>query len=173
METISRFLSHLSKYEWLNDIIPGTSFVILSRLLSLPIIPTQNWFERFIVFFVVGAVLSRIGALVVEPIIKGLGLVRFAPYDQYLDYRSANEADASMLVSILNFYRTMTAHWISLLVLKMAYCLPTCEHVRCLSFSWLDIFLFLLACLFAIAFINQVGFIKGRIKKYLKDNEKE
>lgn len=171
MEAITSFLARLGKYDWLNEVIPGAAFVVLCRTLELPMVHTDNWFETVIEYFIAGAIISRIGAVFIEPMLKGIGLVKFAPYEQYLDYRKANEKDADMLMSMLNFNRSMISLWCLTLGFKLVCSLPICGHVRCLHFTWGDVVLVVLALLFVFAYVRRVGFIKGRISAYMKHKE--
>lgn len=168
MESIINFLTRLSKYDWLNEMIPGAAFFMLCRTLDLPMVRADNWFEIIVEYFIAGAVISRIGATIIEPALKGVGLVKFAPYEQYLDYRKANEQDADVLMAMLNFNRTMISLWCVTLGLKLFFALPTCGHIRCLHFSWYDVALAALALLFIVAYVRQVGFVKGRVSAYIK-----
>lgn len=168
MESITNFLARLSKYDWLNEVIPGVAFAVLCRTLDLPMVHTDNLFETIVKYIIAGTIISRIGAVFIEPTLKGIGLVKFAPYEQYLDYRKANEQDADMLMARLNFNRTMISLWFVTLGLKLFCSLPTCGHVRCLQFSWSDVVLVVLAVLFIVAYVRQVGFVRGRISAYIK-----
>lgn len=171
MEAITSFLARLGKYDWLNEVIPGAAFVVLCRTLGLPMVHVDNWFETVVAYFIIGAIISRIGAVLIEPTLKGIGLVKFAPYEQYLDYRKANEKDADMLMERLNFNRTMISFWCIIFGFKLVCSLPICSHVRCLHFSWGDVVLAALALLFVVAYVRQVEFIKGRISAYIKNKE--
>lgn len=173
MQTITNFLARLSKYDWLNEVIPGAAFVVVCRTLDLPMVRADNLFETIVEYFIAGAIISRIGAALIEPMLKGVGLVKFAPYEQYLDYRKANEQDADMLMARLNFNRTMISLWCVTLGLKLFFSLPTCGHVRCLHFSWRDVILVALALLFIVAYVRQVKFINGRISAYIKNKEQD
>lgn len=168
LDGITNFLAKLTKYEWLNVLIPGGVAVVLCRVLSLPAFTAENWFERIVVYFIWGEIVSRIGAVIIEPMMKSCGMVRFAKYADYIAYSSKNKDEANHLLGNANLCRTMIALGLVLFFIRIYYMLPVCGHVRCLTFVLKDIALLGWSMLFMAAYCRQVKFIVGRVEEFKK-----
>ena len=169
MEWINGFLARLTKYEWLNRLLPGVFFVLLGKALKCPMLSPDNWVESLGVYILWGEVSSRVGALVVEPLLKAARVVRFADYSDYQDYQKANKEYCDMLLTNVNFARTLCALGLLLLVVRLFVLLPSCRHFVCETFGWRDIALYVWTTLFLFAYCWQVNFFVERIDKFKKD----
>jgi len=99
-------IDKLSSYNIFNNLLPGTLFAgIGSQISSYSLVETNLLIAPFLYYFY-GLVISRIGSLVVEPLLKKLGFLKFAGYE---DYVAASKQDASLdrLSEVNNMYRTL------------------------------------------------------------------
>ncbi len=169
MEWINSFLSKVTKYEWLNRLLPGVFFVLMARALKCPMFSPENWIESLGEYILWGEFSSRVGALVIEPLLRFANVVKFAEYDDYQDYQRNNKEYSDMLMSNANFARTLCALGIILLVMRVVVLLPNCGHVPCIAFGWKDLAIIAWVILFLFAYCRQVNFLVKRIDKFKKD----
>ena len=166
MEWINSFLARLTKYEWLNRLLPGVFFVVLSKELKCPMLSPENWVESLGVYILWGELASRVGALVVEPLLRLARVVRFAEYPDYQDYQKANKEYCDMLLTNANFARTLCALGLLLLAMRLIVLLPSCGHFACVAFGWRDVAVLVWVVLFLFAYCRQVNFLVERIEKF-------
>ena len=77
---MKEFLDKLAPYHFFNYLLPGTLFVILAEKVA-----NYNMYQPDIIFglllyYFIGLVISRIGSLIVEPILRKVGFVAFTEY---------------------------------------------------------------------------------------------
>lgn len=103
MESI---LEKLSSYNIFNYLFPGVIFcVIADRYLSIPLLQ-ESIVDGLFFYYFVGLVISRFGSIAIEPILKKLGVIKFADYSDFL--RAAKEDQKIELLSESNnMYRTV------------------------------------------------------------------
>lgn len=101
-------LDKLSSYNIFNYLLPGVLFAaFVDGLTSLQLIQKDLVVGVFVYYFL-GSTVSRIGSLMIEPILKRVGFVTFAPYDEFV---RASKADPKLdvLSEANNMYRTLIA----------------------------------------------------------------
>lgn len=99
-------LDKLSSYNIFNYLLPGVLFaVFLDALTSFHILQKDIVAGVFVYYFA-GSVVSRIGSLTIEPLLRKWGIVKFAPYE---DFVKASKTDPKMeiLSEANNMYRTI------------------------------------------------------------------
>lgn len=95
MEILKLLIDKLSQYNFLTNILPGTVLcIILKYLVGYDLIPDDSY-QAGIVFYFVGMVNSRVGSLVIEPLLKAISWVKFAPYPEFL---KAEKEDAKLTI---------------------------------------------------------------------------
>lgn len=118
METKMKvLLDKLSSYNIFNYLFPGILFSILAdKLTSYTIIQPDLILGVFLYYFI-GLLVSRVGSLLVEPVLKKIGFIKFAPYQ---DFVSASKKDnkLELLSEANNMYRTFVSLFLCLLLLK-------------------------------------------------------
>src|SRR5581483_4518955 len=77
-------LDKLSSYNLFNYLLPGTLFVAVAQRISDLEFEQDNIVIELFVYYFVGLVISRIGSLIVEPIMKATKFVTFAPYKDFV-----------------------------------------------------------------------------------------
>jgi hypothetical protein len=162
---MKELLDKLTSYNLFNYLLPGVLFVILAqRLTKYTFTQSDLIIEAFTCYFI-GMVISRLGSLFIEPILKWCKFVRFADYK---DFVGASKADPKIeiLSEANNSYRTLSALFVTLLILK-AY-----EQTEQL-FPWISAYrmvalLLLLLLMFLFAYRKQTAYIVKRIEANLK-----
>lgn len=163
--SVKEFLDKLTSYNLFNYLLPGVIFVALAQKLTPYSFIQSDLVIAAFTYYFIGMVISRLGSLFIEPLLKKIKFIKFAIYK---DFVAASKLDSKIeiLSEANNTYRTMTALFAALLVLK-AY--GWAEK----SFSWIsgDSFVILLALLFLMflfAYRKQTVYIVKRIDANLK-----
>lgn len=105
---MKELLDKLSSYNIFNYLFPGIlAAVFVSKATSFRLL-SDNVFAAPFLYYLYGLVVSRIGSLVLEPLLKRLGLVRFVPYAAYA---AATRVDPMIetLSEQNNTYRTLAS----------------------------------------------------------------
>ncbi len=110
---MKELLEKLSSYNLFNYLLPGVLFaVIIDELTPLRVIQKDIVIGVFVYYFL-GSIISRIGSLLVEPTLRRIKFLKFAPYE---DFVNASKVDAKLevLSEANNMYRTICALFISI-----------------------------------------------------------
>lgn len=163
---MSEFLDKLTSYNLFNYLLPGVVFSVLSdSLLSTSLIQDDVFVGVFLYYFI-GLVLSRVGSVVIEPLLKVLRFIRFEDYPSYLNAETMDKKIA-VLQEASNTYRTLLAGFVVLSIGVLIE--PYFKYdLHSLEERWRFIPV-LLMILFAFGFRKQTQFIVKRIQK-VRDN---
>ena len=109
-------LEKLSSYNIFNYLFPGILVAVLSTAVSSFDLLADDIVVGVFLYYFYGLVVSRIGSLVLEPIMKRIRVVRFAPY---ADFVAASRIDEKidMLSEQNNVYRTLASAFLCLTLL--------------------------------------------------------
>jgi len=158
---MKELLDKLSSYNLFNYLLPGTIFVAAAQRISEHRFKQDNLVVELFLYYFIGLVVSRIGSLLVAPILQKTKFVTFAPYKDYIR-ASAKDAKIETLSEQNNMYRTLCALFVALLGLKLLDFL-----IWYLSISRSVLAVFISAALFvmfALAYRKQTGFVKKRVE---------
>lgn len=110
-------LDKLSSYNLFNYLLPGTLFAAIAERISPHKFTHDSIIVSLFIFYFIGLVISRIGSLVIEPLLKGTKFVKFA---EYKDFIAACRKDdkIELLSEQNNMYRTLAALFLALPVYK-------------------------------------------------------
>jgi len=154
-------LDKLSSYNIFNYLLPGIVFVILADALTNFYFVQQDIIHGVFLYYFIGLIISRIGSIAIEPILKWIRFIHFSPY---VDFVSASKKDKSLevLSEANNMYRTFCSLFVSLILLKVY------EHLS-ISFPimarWAAEFLIVgLLTLFFFSYRKQTQYITRRIQ---------
>jgi len=154
-------LEKLSSYNIFNYLLPGIIFVILADSLTNFHFVQKDIIHGVFLYYFVGLIISRIGSIVIEPLLKWSRFVHFA---SYVDFVSASKADKSLevLSEANNMYRTFCSLFVSLILLKiyerLSISFPIIER-------WVAEFLIVgLLTLFCFSYRKQTQYITNRIQ---------
>jgi hypothetical protein len=113
---MSDFLDKLSSYNLFNYLLPGTLLGGIGTSYSSYNFIHDNLFIAVFLFYFIGLIISRIGSLVLEPLLKWLNFLDFADYASYV---RASQKDKSLaqLSETNNMYRTLCSFILCLVLL--------------------------------------------------------
>lgn len=115
---MKELLEKISSYNIFTNLFPGILFSILSQYFTnFSFIQSNIAIDLFFYYFI-GLILSRIGSLVVEPLLKKLSIIKFLDYKLYID---ASKKDPFILTlsETNNTYRTLISLFLTLFLLKL------------------------------------------------------
>lgn len=153
-------LDKLSSYNVFNYLLPGVLFaVFVDRITSLQVLQKDLVVGGFLYYFL-GSIVSRIGSLVVEPLLRSIGFIRFTPYEDFV-LAAKLDPKLEVLSETNNMYRTICALIISVAVVALYdyasryfSILQSAAPVACL---------FGLLVLFLLSYRKQTTYITKRI----------
>ncbi len=161
MEVVTKLLDKISAYQVVNYIIPGSVLcVLLKHMVGYDII-AFSMIENVIICYFVGLVNSRLGSLILRPILKKCRLVKDAPYDDFVRVEKY-DAKLTVLSDINNVFRSFAS---VMLVLLIAYGIKHIEIIEkyiITNFNWIAILFLLILFVFSIR--KQTKFVKDRVE---------
>lgn len=165
MDIIKLVFDKLSQYSFLTNILPGTVLcIILKYLVGYDLIP-DDYYQAGIVFYFVGLVNSRVGSLVIEPILKKVRWVRFVPYRDFLQAEKNDDK-----LTVLNQENNVFRAYISVMFISMVgYVYKNCS-VDLKNFITDESFVLIttLLVLFLFAYRKQTAFVRKRVESYTR-----
>jgi hypothetical protein len=88
-------LDKLSSYNIFNYLLPGVLYAAFAEAFTSFHFVHKDPVVGVFLYYFFGSVISRVGSLLVEPIMKRLNFINFAPYE---DFVRATEADPKLEV---------------------------------------------------------------------------
>jgi len=165
---MSEFLGKISSYNLFNYLFSGVLFVALSKAFTSHSFIQDDIVIGIFLYYFIGLVISRIGSLVVEPILK---LCSFVKYTNYSDFVMASKKDLSLdvLSEVNNMYRTLVSVCAGVLFLMFYELLKT--KLLWIQGSEVYVLLLVLFIIFLFAYRKQTNYITKRIKTNLQSHE--
>lgn len=162
---MNEIISKISSYNLFNYLLPGVLFSVLVESFTEYSLVQEDILLGAFVYYFVGLIISRIGSLAIEPLLKKVHFLKFADYK---DFVSASKADEKIEIfsEQNNMYRTFVSMFVLFFILK-AYESLTLTY-SALKFYDEPILLFLLFCLFLASYKKQTNYIKNRVSLTLK-----
>jgi len=157
---MKELLDKLSSYNVLNYLFPGIlAAVFVSQVTSFHLL-SDNAFAAPFLYYFYGLVVSRIGSLVLEPLLKRLGLVRFVPYAAYA---AATRLDPMIetLSEQNNTYRTLASLIACVTVAVLVDRALT--HFASLTATATCLGVFLLFVVMILSYRKQAKFVAARV----------
>ena len=158
---MNEIIKKISSYNLFNYLLPGTIFAYSTSYVSdFDLVQSDILIAAFLYYFI-GMVISRIGSLIIEPILKRSNFLAFSSYSDFVMISKIDDK-IEILSEANNTYRTIIALFFSLLVLK-AYNII----VRMLSISnnlTTIVVIVLIMVLFLFAYKKQTKYITNRIE---------
>lgn len=161
MEALTKLIEKLSSYQILNYLIPGSVFcVLLKHLVGYDIIHF-SMVENVIICYFVGMVNSRLGSLILYPILKKTKFIKEA---EYPDFVAAEKKDSkvTILSDINNVFRSFTN------VMLLLLCSLGIKNIDCISnfvignIDWIAIISLFIIFLFSVR--KQTKFVRNRVE---------
>ena len=175
MEDIVKSVSEkISSYNIFNNLLPGIAFCYILDKTTRFTIANESLLENLFMYYFVGMIISRIGSLIVEPILTKAKTKKIGPFikrSNYKDYIVAAKEDS--LIEVLNetnnLYRTTISICFSLLIAKMYDWKIHNTLINKISNEWLVVFaFFVLMLVFVISYKKQTNYINKRIENYIE-----
>lgn len=168
MEILKLVIDKLSQYNFLTNILPGTVLcIILKYLVGYDLIP-DDYYQAGIVFYFVGMVTSRLGSLIVEPLLKAILWVKYAPYSDFLQAEK-EDSKITLLSQENNVFRSyITVMFISAIIyMYKNYSLDW----RCLMRDEPLVLIISLLVIFLFAYRKQTSFVRKRVENFIKKSK--
>lgn len=153
-------IDKITSYNIFNYLFPGVVLSLLTTKLTSYNLVFDNLFIGAFAYYFIGLVISRIGSVIIEPILKWFGFVKFAEYKDFVKL-SKTDPKLEILSEANNMYRTIISLFVIVFIL-----LGTQKIARYWSFFNENqdvlalIFLFFL---FAFSYRKQTNYITHRI----------
>jgi sterol desaturase/sphingolipid hydroxylase (fatty acid hydroxylase superfamily) len=163
---MNAFLDKVSSYNLFNYLLSGVLFVILADRLTPYSFLQKDIVTGIFLYYFIGLVISRLGSLIIEPLLKRFSFVHFAPYEDFLE-ASKNDSKIEVLSEVNNMYRTFVSVFCGLIFLKL-YEFFQFKFV-CIQGGNIYIILFILLVIFLFAYRKQTAYITSRIKSNTKN----
>lgn len=158
-------LEKLSTYNIFNYLFPGVLVAVFGTAVSSFDLLADDIVVGVFLYYFYGLVVSRIGSLVIEPILKWARVVRFASYTDFV-VASRIDKKIDMLSEQNNVYRTLASTFLCLTLLGLADWalarLPTLSVYRA------HITVLLLLVLFIWSYRKQTNYVSARVKTALR-----
>lgn len=158
---MTEFISKLSSYNIFNYLLPGVLYVgIVSNVTAYDLIYENILIGLFIYYFI-GLVISRLGSLCIEPLLRKVRFVVFAPYKDFVIV-AAQDPKLDELSESNNMYRTM----IALFIVVLLTCLYEVIEIKLPEITnYRNIFLIVgFLVLFLFSYRKQTSFIRKRVE---------
>jgi hypothetical protein len=157
-DPIETIAGKVSEYNVFNYLVPGAVFMVGLRYV-VGAIP----FENSVLFFLItayaaGMALSRIGSLVVEPILLRIRLIKTSSYEKFV-LAERNDSKLTTLLLESNAYRTMAAVFATLLLAKGAVVVQS----RLPHWDRLEVW----GCFIALVLL--FAFSHGKMRRYIDE----
>lgn len=164
---MKEILEKISSYNLFNYLLPGTVFVfVLSKISEHNFIQKDLLIGAFFYYFI-GLVISRVGSIIIEPLLKRWHFLKFAEYSDFVIF-SKKDDKIDTLSETNNMYRTIIALIFSLTLVKGFDFLVLKTGM---NGTWQSvIILTVLLALFLFSYKKQTAYITKRIKAHKKNN---
>ena len=73
---MDKFLNKISEYHFIQTIVPGIIFTYFSKIFYDVNLFTEKPIYDFIIMLIIGLIISRIGSLIVEPVLQKIKILR-------------------------------------------------------------------------------------------------
>lgn len=157
---MNQLLEKISSYNLFNNLFPGVLFVLIaSNYTGYNFIQDDIVLGVFMYYFI-GLIISRIGSLIIEPILKKIKYLNFVDY-KHFQKASDSDSTISILSEVNNMYRTLTALFIIIIILKIYVSLEN-SLTFLLNFRY-EILIGLLLLIFFLSYRKQTNYIVSRV----------
>lgn len=158
-------LDKLSSYNLFTNLFPGILFCVISSKITNYNLVEDNLILGVFIYYFFGIIISRIGSLLVEPILKKLKVIVYASYK---DFISASKTDSKLelLVEVNNTYRTIISTFLCLFIIYL-YSLVENRFPMLISARFVVTGITLIF-IFIFSYRKQTKYIKDRVENTIK-----
>ena len=122
------FLEKIGSYQILTNLLPGVLFCIGINFLFGISLPADNIGEELAVCYFLGLFINRFGSLIVEPFLKKIKFLKFAPYKEFVEATLA-DPKVDILSETNNYLRSLVS---CVILMPCAWIVQRCS----LQWSW-------------------------------------
>ena len=158
---MKELLDKLSSYNIFNYLFPGVIFVVILSKVSYYDLVQDDLIKGVFLYYFIGLIVSRIGSLFVEPILKWLRFLKFSEYSKFV---TASKVDSKieLFSEVNNMYRTLCSLFL-LIFLAIAYESYLAELSFFKNYGTI-LFIALLLLLFVFSYRKQTNYITKRVE---------
>lgn len=162
---MSDFMKNLTSYNLFNNLLPGVVFcVVVTKLYPISLVQTDLVTGVFFYYFV-GLIISRLGSVVIEPVLKKIGFLNFSEYSDYID-ASKKDTKLEVLSETNNMYRSIFSMSLALVVAALHFYLVRKFEIFKIYSAYA--YTIVLASLFAWSYRKQTAYIYARVKNTVR-----
>lgn len=165
MEALAAVFGKISNYNILNNLIPGAILCVVFKYLVGYDFMNVGTLELIVIFYFAGMINSRVGSLILEPLLKKVKWVTFRDHYAFVEAEQKDKKINS-LVEVNNMYRSMISIAFTSLIVKLYYVGVELQWDFGNVSEW--ILLVALLLLFAFAYKKQTKYIVSRIDYHIK-----
>ncbi len=158
---MSDILAKISSYNLFNNLVPGAIISALLSILGIYHIESLSIVADLVVYYFLGMIVSRVGSIIVDPILRFVRLLPKRNYPAFID-ASAKDEKIQVLLETSNMYRTIFA---LLVVVLAAYNLQSFGTALSAGTA-VNVGLFALVALFLVSYLKQNFFITKRVEHH-------
>lgn len=160
-DLIKSILGKVSSYQLFNYTFTGGIFLYLLELFFQYDLFSQKLIIVALISYYAGLVISRVGSLIIEPLLKWIKFIKFADYPDFIK-ASKKDKKLEVLSSENNMYRTFCAIFIVLLCTKLyEYIAITFDIPNNVSML---IFILSQFVLFLFSYRKQTSYVRKRVE---------
>lgn len=168
MEALAAFLSKISSYNLLSNLIPGAIFCVIIKYLVGYDFISVSIIELLIIFYFSGMVIGRLGSLIVECLLRKLKVVSYIDHKSYVAAELIDKKIAS-ICEANNIYRSMITAILTAILLKLYRAVVEFQWEFGYFSEWMLLLTLLL--LFVFAYRKQTSYLIGRIDFHTKNKK--
>lgn len=163
---MEKILDKISSYNILNNLLPGVVYCYLLDFLCEVVLINGGIIENTFVYYFIGMIISRIGSTIIEPFLKKIRFIAFAPYSLYVEAEKEDKKIAELSEGN-NIYRTMMAMCVVILISLFVVLL--CRKYTSFRIAWKYVMIGIWIILFGLSYKKQTRYIKKRIENCFKE----
>lgn len=158
-DVVNSLVNRLSSYQLLAILLPGASLLgYMKFFLCIEIMVDENVWWFLLSSYVTGIILSRIGSVVIEGIMKKFCWLKKYDVNKYINKRKDNDLVETIL-SFANLYRTLSAAFLALPIISLIHGYNPCEYCA------MYLMYVLLLILFISSFYKQYNYFCNAVEK--------
>lgn len=165
---MSNILEKLDSYQILTNLLPGAFFVYIVKIFLEVSLPTDNVVENIVVYYFAGLVINRIGSLAVEPMLKKVHFIRYAPYPNFIKAERSNPK-ITVLSEMNNYTRSLLT---SAIIIPIIWILQAVAvEWYWLSANWKVVAAIVLIAIFLFSYRKQSKYVCDRVEAVNSQSE--
>ena len=158
---MKELLEKLSSYNLFNYLLPGVIFSVIATNYTGYSLVQYDIFIGVFVYYFIGLIISRFGSLIIEPILKKVSFLKFAPYEDFVTSSKVDDK-LDILSEVNNTYRTFSSMFLLLLILKLYEIMA--KKMSIFDRSDLLVLILILFVTFIFSYRKQTKYITNRIE---------